>query len=259
MKIKEVKKERDEMNSPRIVSSGEWEAAHQQLLVKEKKLTHARDALAAERRRMPWVAVEKEYEFDGPKGKVSLLDLFDGRRQLIVYRAFFEPGVVGWPEHACVGCSMMADHVGYLAHLNARDTILVFASRAPQKNIEHLKARMGWERIPWYTITDDFDKDFGVDEWHGHNAFIRDGDKLFRTYFINGRGDEMMGTTWSYLDMTALGRQEQWEDSPAGYPQTPPYEWWNWHDEYGNHEASAKVLEQIRRGRAGGQAGGDTK
>ena len=90
---------------------------------------------------------------------------------------------------------------------------------------------MGWT-MPWYTITDSFDTDFGVDEWHGHNAFIRDGDKVFRTYFINSRGDEAMGTTWSYLDITALGRQETWEDSPEGYPQTPPYKWWNWHDNY---------------------------
>ena len=89
---------------------------------------------------------------------------------------------------------------------------------------------MGWE-MPWYTITDDFDADFGVDEWHGTNAFIRDGDRVYRTYFINARGDEALGSTWSYLDMTALGRQEEWEDSPEGYPQTPPYEWWIWHDE----------------------------
>src|SRR3954469_11560026 len=198
------------MNTPPIVSSEEWEAAHQQLLVKEKELTHARDALAAERRRMPWLAVEKEYEFDGPKGKASLLDLFDGRRQLIVYRAFFEPGVYGWPEHACVGCSFVADQVAHVAHLNARDTTLAFASRAPQADIARLKTRMGWERIPWVTLTDSFDKDFGVDEWHGHNAFIRDGDKIFRTYLINSRGDEALGTVWSYLDMTALGRQEKW-------------------------------------------------
>jgi predicted dithiol-disulfide oxidoreductase (DUF899 family) len=205
-----------DMEMPKVVSPKEWEGARQQLLVKEKVLTRARDALAAERRRMPWLAVEKGYEFDGPKGKVSLLDLFDSRRQLVIYRAFFEPGVHGWPDHACVGCSMIADHIGHLAHLNARNTTLVFASRAPQKDIKRLKARMGWERIPWYTITDDFDKDFGVDEWHGHNAFFRDGDKVFRTYFINSRGDEAMGTTWSYLDMTALGRQEKWEDSPEG-------------------------------------------
>ena len=108
-------------------------------------MTRARDALAAERRRMPWLAVEKAYEFDGPEGKVSLLDLFDGRRQLIVYRAFFEPGVHGWPEHACIGCSLGADQVANLAHLNARDTTLVYASRAPQADIARLKARMGWE------------------------------------------------------------------------------------------------------------------
>jgi predicted dithiol-disulfide oxidoreductase (DUF899 family) len=180
---------------------------------------------------MPWMAVEKKYEFDGPNGRVSLLDLFEGRRQLIVYRAFFEPGVFGWPEHACRGCSLGADQVPHLAHLNARDTTLAYASRAPQKDIARLKARMGWE-MPWFTMTDSFDTDFGVEQWHGHNAFIRDGDKVFRTYFVNGRGDEAMGTTWSYLDMTALGRQETWEDSPEGYPQTPPYKWWNWHDNY---------------------------
>ncbi|HEX3548524.1 MAG TPA: DUF899 domain-containing protein [Mycobacterium sp.] len=226
------------MTTPQIVSAQEWDAARQQLLVKEKEVMRARDALAAQRRRMPWVAVEKKYVFDGPDGKVSLLDLFQGRRQLIIYRAFFEPGVHGWPEHACIGCSMMADHVGDLAHLNARETVLVFASRAPQPDIVRVKARMGWQRVPWYTITDGFDKDFGVDEWHGHNAFVHDGDRVYRTYFINGRGDEAMGNTWSYLDMTALGRQEGWEDSPEGYPQTPPYEWWDWHDEYGQHTPS---------------------
>src|ERR1700692_1501052 len=143
------------MNTPPIVSQQEWEAAHEQLLGKEKSFTRSRDALAAERRRMPWLAVEKKYEFDGPKGKASLLDLFDGRRQLIVYRAFFEPGVFGWPEHACRGCSLGADQVGHLAHLNARDTTLAFVSRAPQKDIERLKARMDW-KMPWYPISANF-------------------------------------------------------------------------------------------------------
>jgi predicted dithiol-disulfide oxidoreductase (DUF899 family) len=221
------------MKTPPIVTPQEWEAARQNLLVKEKQLTRARDALAAERRRMPWLAVEKGYAFDGPEGNVSLLDLFDGRRQLIVYRAFFEPGVHGWPDHACPGCSLVADQVAHLAHLNARDTTLVFASRAAQPDIARVKERMGWT-MPWYTMTDEFDADFGVDEWHGTNAFIRDGDQVFRTYFINNRGDEAMGSTWSYLDITALGRQEEWEDSPIGYPQTPPYQWWRWHDEYGS-------------------------
>jgi predicted dithiol-disulfide oxidoreductase (DUF899 family) len=231
MSEKEREERLDGMSTPPVVSAQEWQAARERLLVKEKAHTRAGDALAAERRRMPWMAVEKTYAFEGPIGKASLLDLFEARRQLIVYRAFFEPGVHGWPQRACVGCSMVADHVPNLAHLNARDTTLVFASRAPQADIARLKEQMGW-RIPWYTITDSFDADFGVDEWHGHNAFIRDGERVFRTYLINTRGDEAMGTTWSYLDMTALGRQETWEDSPKGYPQSRPYKWWNWHDSY---------------------------
>jgi predicted dithiol-disulfide oxidoreductase (DUF899 family) len=230
------------MKAPPVVTPPEWEAARQQLLVKEKELTRARDALAAERRRMPWLAIDSDYVFDGPAGKASLLDLFDGRRQLIVYRAFFEPGVYGWPDHACPGCSLVADQVAHVAHLNARDTTLVFASRAPQPEIARVKARMGWE-IPWYTMTDQFDADFGVDEWHGTNAFIREGDQVYRTYFINNRGDETMGSTWSYLDITALGRQEEWEDSPEGYPQTPPYSWWRWHDAYGDDERAQEGPE----------------
>jgi predicted dithiol-disulfide oxidoreductase (DUF899 family) len=234
------------MKTPPIVSQQEWEAAREQLLVKEKAMTRARDALAAERRRMPWVRVEKAYEFDGPDGKVSLLDLFEGRRQLIVYRAFFEPGVFGWPEHACRGCSLGADQVAHLAHLNARDTTLAFVSRAPQADIQRVKARMDWD-MPWYTMLNGFDVDFGVDEWHGTNVFIRDGERVFHTYFINSRGDEQMGGTWNYLDLTPLGRQEEWEDSPEGYPQTPPYEWWNWHDEYASGAPPdpkwSKVLE----------------
>jgi predicted dithiol-disulfide oxidoreductase (DUF899 family) len=224
------------MNTPPIVSADEWEAARLKLLVKEKELTRARDAMAADRRRMPWLAVTKLYRFEGTEGAVGLLDLFQGRRQLIFYRAFFEPGVHGWPEHACVGCSLMADQVPDLSHLNARDTTLVFGSRAPQADIARLQERMGWQGIPWYTLTDDFDVDFGVDEWHGTNSFIREGDRVYRTYFINDRGDEVMGTLWSYLDATALGRQEEWEDSPEGYPQTPPYQWWRWHDAYGGDQ-----------------------
>jgi predicted dithiol-disulfide oxidoreductase (DUF899 family) len=223
-----------------IVSPQAWEAARQELLVEEKALTRARDAMAAKRRRMPWMEVEKDYRFEGPSGPASLADVFEGRRQLIVYRAFYAPDVTTYPEgdgeypeRACVGCSFLADQVAHPAHLNARDTTLAFVSRAPQAEIRGLKERMGWERIPWYTLTDDFDADFGVDQWHGTNAFIRDGDRIFRTYLVDARGDEHMGGTWSYLDITALGRQEEWEDSPAGYPQTPPYQWWNYHDAYG--------------------------
>ncbi|GAT12676.1 hypothetical protein RMCN_5809 [Mycolicibacterium novocastrense] len=211
------------------------------MVAKEKDLMRARDALAAQRRRMPWMAVDNAYTFDGPQGKVSLLDLFDGRRQLLVYRAFIEPGTgdgdvpghPGWPEHGCVGCSLMADHVPNLAHLNARDTTLVYVSRATQPDLQRMKTKMGWGHIPWYTITDDFDQDFGVKDWHGTNVFIRDDEnRVYRTYFINGRGDEAFVNTWNLLDVTPLGRQETWEDSPEGYPQGPPYEWWSWHDTY---------------------------
>jgi predicted dithiol-disulfide oxidoreductase (DUF899 family) len=238
------------MKTPPVVSPKEWEDARQQLLVKEKELTRARDAMAAARRRMPWLAVEKNYTFEGPAGKASLRDLFEGRPQLILYRAFFEPGVFGWPDHACRGCSLGADQVAHLAHLNARDTTLAFASRAPQADIARLKTRMGWQ-MPWYTITDSFDTDFGVDEWHGTNVFFRDGDgRIFRTYFINNRGDEAMGSTWNYLDITPLGRQEEWEDSPEGYPQTVPYKWWNWHDEYASGASPdprwGKVVDNAR-------------
>ncbi len=232
------------MKTPPIVSAQEWDAALAQMLVKEKEVMRARDALAAERRRMPWLAVEKEYSFDTPNGPANLVDLFEGRTQLIVYRAFLEPGVHGWPDHACVGCSMVADQVAHVAHLNERDTTLVFASRAPQADIERVKQRMGWE-MPWVTMLDDFDKDHGVDEWHGTNAFIREGDQVYRTYFVDARGDEQMGNTWNYLDITALGRQEKWEDSPEGYPQDEPYAWWIWHDEpqVEGHRPGATQLE----------------
>jgi predicted dithiol-disulfide oxidoreductase (DUF899 family) len=215
-------------------------AAREELLVKERELTKAHDALAAERRRMPWMTVDKDYSFEGPNGSVSLADLFDGRRQLIVYRAFYGPEVTtyaeggAYPNRACVGCSLMADQVAHPAHLNARSVTLVFASRAPQVEIQGLKRRHGWDHIPWYTIADDsdFDSDFGVRDWHGTNSFIREGGRIFRTYFTNARGDEQMGGTWNYLEVTALGRQEEWEDSPEGYPKTAPYGWWNYHDAY---------------------------
>ena len=234
------------MNTPPIVSREEWEAARDKLLVEEKELTRARDAMAAQRRRMPWMAVEKEYRFDGPNGPASLDDLFEGRRQLIVYRAFYGPEVTtyaeggSYPNRACVGCSFGADQVAHPGHLNARGVTLAFASRAPQAEIKGLKQRHGWNHIPWFTIPDDsdFDSDFGVREWHGTNAFIREDGRIFRTYFVNTRGDEQMGNTWNYLDITALGRQEEWEDSPEGYPQTAPYGWWNYHDAYGDARPS---------------------
>src|ERR687894_645912 len=147
------------MKTPPIVSPREWDEARERLLVKEKELTRARDTLAAQRRRMPWMAVEKDYRFEGPNGSAGLFDLFAGRRQLIVYRFFYGPEVTtyaeageGYPERACVGCSFVGDQVAHPAHLNARDTTLAFVSRAPQAEIEGLKKRMGWN-IPWYTLT----------------------------------------------------------------------------------------------------------
>src|SRR3954463_3945266 len=248
------------MGYTKVVSPQEWDAARRALLVKEKELTRAHDALAAERRRMPRVKVERDYAFEGPSGRVRLIDLFEGRRQLVMYRFFFEPGVADFPRDGCPGCSMMADQDAHPAHLNARDITLVYASRAPQADIARYRERMGWN-VPWYTITDDFDKDFGVDEWHGTNVFLRDGDDVYRTYFLNNRGDEALGSTWSYLDITALGRQEEWEDSPAGYPQEQPYAWWRRHDEYVDdldpgegklEEKIAATREHARRTSGGG-------
>src|SRR5262249_10658180 len=133
------------MKTPPIVSPEEWQDAWEHVLVKEKEYTRARDAMAAERRRMPWMAVEKQYRFEGPDGSVSLVELFGARRQLIVYRAFYAPDITtfaeggSYPDRACVGCSLVADQIAHPAHLNARDTTLVFVSRAPQADIAHLK------------------------------------------------------------------------------------------------------------------------
>jgi predicted dithiol-disulfide oxidoreductase (DUF899 family) len=150
------------MKLPKIVSPAEWRAARDQLLAKEKAATHARDALAAERRRQPMENIDKSYVFEGPDGKAALLDLFDGRRQLILYHFMFAPGVDGWPEAGCPGCSMFIDQVGHLAHLHARDTSFVIVSRAPLANIERYRERMGWD-IPWFSSADtDFNVDFGL-------------------------------------------------------------------------------------------------
>jgi predicted dithiol-disulfide oxidoreductase (DUF899 family) len=139
---------------------------------------------------------------------------------------------------------IVSDHGTEFTSNVARDTTLVFVSRAPQADIARLKARIGWE-MPWFTITDSFDADFGVDEWHGTNVLYRDGDRVYRTYFINNRGDEQMGSPWNYLDITPLGRQEVWENSPEGYPQTPTYKWWNWHDSYVADAAPDKTSVEV--------------
>ena len=226
------------MSLPEIVTRAEWRAAREKLLEKEKAVTRALDALRAERRRLPMVPVGREYVFEGGDGKATLPDLFQGRQQLVVHHFVFDPG----RETGCRCCSAFLDQIGHLAHLHARRTTFAAVSRAPFTRILPFKARMGWT-VPWYSSgPGDFDADFGVDEWHGHNMFVRDGDKIFRTYFVNNRGDEAIGTTWNYLDLTALGRQETWEDSPKGYPQTPPYKWWNWHDNYGAESSADPKL-----------------
>jgi predicted dithiol-disulfide oxidoreductase (DUF899 family) len=224
------------MDLPQVVSQDEWLVAHRELLAKEKEATRARDALAAERRRQPMVEIDKDYVFEGPDGKAKLLDLFDGRRQLIVYHFMFAPGVEGWPTAGCSGCSFFVDNIGHLSHLNARDTSFALVSRAPLAQIEPYKERMGWT-VPWFSSSgSDFNVDFGVTtdegETFGLSVFVRDGASVFRTYFTAGRGVEALGSNWTFLDLTPFGRQEDWEDSPDGRPQTPPYEWWRRHDEY---------------------------
>jgi predicted dithiol-disulfide oxidoreductase (DUF899 family) len=231
------------IDPPEVVSPEEWQGAHARLLAKEKEATRARDALAAERRRQPMVLIDKKYVFDGPDGKASLVDLFDGRRQLVLYHFMFAPDVEGWPTAGCEGCSMFVDQVGHLAHLQARDTSFVLVSRAPLANIERYRERMGWD-IPWFSSAEsDFNDDFGLTtprgETFGLSVFLRDGDDVFRTYFTSGRGVEALGSVWTFLDLTPLGRQEEWEDSPAGYPQTPPYAWWRRHDEYERPDSSS--------------------
>ncbi|WP_329107752.1 DUF899 domain-containing protein [Micromonospora sp. NBC_01699] len=223
------------MNLPRIVSPDEWQAARDALLVKEKEATRAQDALAAERRRLPMVAFPKEYVFETPEGgKASLLDLFDGRRQLIVYHFMLAAG----SDHRCPGCASFTDNIGHLAHLRARDTNLVLVAPAPQSEIGPYQSRMGWT-VPWYSsYGSDFNADCGIDGGFGLSVFLRDGDSVFRSYFTTRRGADRLRIDFNLLDMTPLGRQEDWEDSPAGWPQSPPYQWWRLHDEYEDHVAS---------------------
>jgi predicted dithiol-disulfide oxidoreductase (DUF899 family) len=230
------------MNLPPIVSQTEWQKARDALLAEEKDATRARDALAATRRRLPMVRIDKNYVFDRPDGKAALPDPFEGRGQLLLYHFMFGPN----QEAGCDGCSMFIDQVGHPAHLHARNTSFAIVSRAPIAKIEPYRTRMGWT-IPWFSSFDsDFNVDFGVSpetpqldvyqdgESFGLSVFLRDGDSVFRTYFTTTRGVEALGSVWTFLDLTPLGRQEEWEDSPEGYPQEKPYEWWRRHDEYEN-------------------------
>jgi predicted dithiol-disulfide oxidoreductase (DUF899 family) len=228
------------MNLPEVVSQQEWEAANERLIAKEKALMKQSDAIAAERRRQPIMRIEKEYEFEGASGKATLLDLFEGRRQLFVYNFMFGPN----QEVGCDGCSMVVDQLTHLAHLHARDTNFALASRAPLEKLEPYRERMGWD-VPWYSWgAGDYGVELGLSppepqpgeyqdgEMFALNAFFRDGEEIYRIYFTSRRGLEVIGPVWSFLDRSLLGRQETWEDSPEGWPQTPPYGWWRRHDEY---------------------------
>ncbi len=238
-------------NLPQVVSRDEWLAARKELLAREKELTRQRDQLNAERRRLPMVRIEKEYVFEGPDGKASLLDLFDGRRQLIVGHFMFDPS---WDE-GCPSCSAGADEVsdGLLTHLHTRDTTFVYVSRAPLAKIEAYKASKGWT-FPWYSsYGSDFNYDFHVTldesvapieynyrtkaeheqmgsdvyaeadqpiERPGRSCFLRDGDSVYHTYSVYARGLETVGGSYYFLDETALGRQEEWEE-PKGRATDP--------------------------------------
>jgi predicted dithiol-disulfide oxidoreductase (DUF899 family) len=212
---------------PPIVSEEQWQRQIEALREKEKQATRASDALAAERRRQPVMEFSGDYSFEGPGGEVGLLDLFEGREQLILYHFWFPPQ--GEP---CSGCSMVADQIPHLAHLNARDTSFALVSRASQAEIDAFKRRMGWS-IPWYTtVGEDFQQARGTTEYFSLDVYLRDGERIFLSYATTGRGVEALGTVWAFLDLTPLGRQEEWEDSPPGRPQSPPYQWWRRHDEY---------------------------
>ena len=216
------------MSTLPIVSRGAWQAAHEELLAHEKALTQASDAVAAQRRRMPLVEVDTAHRFRGPAGEAGLLDLFEGRRQLALYSFMLPAG--GEP---CEGCSFFADQVAHLAHLHARDTTLAFMSRAPIAEIDAVRERMGWS-VPWHSLdgAEAFYAELGIGTGFAFTVFLRDGDRVLQSYATSGRGVEAIGTTWSILDRTPMGRQEAWETSPEWVPQTPPYEWWRLHDEY---------------------------
>jgi predicted dithiol-disulfide oxidoreductase (DUF899 family) len=225
------------MNRPQVVSPDEWLAARRELLATEKEFTQARDALSSKRRELPMVAITKDYVFEGSAGQATLGDLFDGRRQLIVYHFMFDPS---WDE-GCNACSILVDNIGHLAHLHARDTSLVLVSRAPLSKLETHKARMGWT-YPWYSsFGSDFNYDFHVTsdeavapveynyrdraaleqagmtyvlggENPGLSVFLREDQAVFHTYSTYARGLDLLLNTYNYLDLTPHGRQ----DEPGG-------------------------------------------
>ena len=217
---------------PRVVPLEEWEAEIGKLRIQEKELTKAHDEVNALRRRLPMVKINKSYQFEGEEGTVGLLDLFADRPQLIVYHFMFGPD---W-DAGCDGCSWVADAMSHPAHLHARDTSIVLVSRAPLDRLIAFRREMGWN-LPWYSsLGSDFNYDFNAtnDEGENHVAsvFLRSDDDVYRTYYTDQRGVEYLGSHWTYLDLTPFGRQEPWEDSPAGWPKGEKY-WTRRHNAYG--------------------------
>ncbi|HLW02563.1 MAG TPA: DUF899 domain-containing protein [Ktedonobacterales bacterium] len=201
------------MPEPRIVSREEWLVAREALLIKEKEATHARDRLNAERRRLPMVKIDKEYVFEGPDGQARLLDLFDGRRQLILYHFMFDPS---W-EDGCEGCTNLVNNLpSRLTGLYDSNTSLVLVSRAPLAKLEAYKARMNWT-VPWFSsFGSDFNYDFGATNEEGENGmvsvFLREGEDILHSYSTSDRGTDILLGIYNYLDLTPLGRQEEWEE-----------------------------------------------
>jgi predicted dithiol-disulfide oxidoreductase (DUF899 family) len=238
----------EQLAHPPAASREEWLAARKELLEQEKEYTKAGDALAAQRRRLPMVKLDKDYSFDGPAGRVSLLDLFKGGRQLIVYHFMYDPA---W-EKGCPGCTSFVDALGDLSLLAERDTSFALVSRAQLPKLEAYKAQRGWDQ-DWYSSFDsDFNYDFHVTldeskapleynfrdkeemqarrgpgeikgESHGLSVFFRLGDEIYHSYSSYARGVEKLTDSYSLLDVTPYGRQEDFEDSPPGWPQRPTY------------------------------------
>ncbi|REL24007.1 DUF899 domain-containing protein [Rhodohalobacter sp. SW132] len=239
---------------PKIVTHEQWLAERKELLIQEKEFTKQRDELNSKRRRLPMVKIEKEYTFEGPDDKLNLSDLFEGRRQLIIYHFMFHPD---WDE-GCPSCSFLVDNIGHLSHLHARNTTLALVSRAPLEKLEAYKTRLDWN-LPWYSSHEsDFNYDFhasinqkkGSSEYNytekpelvkslngktaevpGTSVFLRDGETIFHTYSSYARGGDLLLGTYNWLDLTALGRQEAWE-KPKGRSDGPFMSWVRRHDQY---------------------------
>jgi predicted dithiol-disulfide oxidoreductase (DUF899 family) len=259
-----MENKQNDTNFPEVVPRDEWLVARKELLAKEKEFTRKRDELNAERRRLPMVEIDKDYVFEGPNGRTSLLDLFEGHPQLIVHHFMYDPE---W-DAGCPACSLAADNIGHLAHMHARNTSLVLVSRAPFPKLQRYKERMGWN-IPWYSsYGSDFNYDFhatldesvarieynyqtkeeliqaGVPvdsvksmEVPGVSAFLRMDERIFHTYTTYARGTDLLLGNFNYLDLTALGRQEDWE-LPTGRSDGRGKSWLRRHDEYDHSEDS---------------------